>query len=635
MGAFYSSQAAGFPEDLLNEYRPLSCLKANETAAVFLAEAVAGGRRVAISVTEDADRAEQQGNEAQLLRLIADSGAPEARTFPRLIDCRAAGSRRVLIREWIPGESVEAIVEAQPSRPGMPRADAVRCALGVLRLLAFLHRLDPPVIHRDVKPQNVVIDPEGGCHLIDLGISRRHSGSGETDTRVMGTRMTAPPEQFGYAETDERSDIYSTGVLLRYCLSGEYDESADAGLDPDLRRVVEKATRFDPRRRYQSAEAMHAALLRAEALRKGRMRRLLPGLAALALLLAAGLFAARLLGAPGRFDVRGVYHFREPLLERAVRGALGIEERGLTADDLARVTALSVFGRWTEADESAFQFLGAYTLPWREDAVDAGWRENGGIRSLEDVRALPNLVSLSLYRQEISDISPLAGTSLERLGLGFNPLTDLTPLAGQAQLRSLNLCAAPVASTEVLQTLTGLEALDLSGTALRDARGLEALPLRRLNLVNVALDDYAPLAEFGGLRVLALNKLPENALKSLRDCGLTELALTGEESLPLEALAALPTLERLEYRAATPMDAPARIDLPALRSLDVRNVRFDSLCCLSGLERLEYLNIAECACTAYDGLAALPSLRTVACTAAQAAALEALYPARAWAIAAE
>lgn len=625
MGAFFSPRESGFPPSLEDAYRPLSCLKADQEAAVFLAQRRSDGLQVIVHAALDDMSQELQQNEARLLEKIAANEAPEARAFPRPIErCQADGTS-ILIREYIPGQSLEDLVESQTSRPGLPRREAVAYVCALLRLLSFLHRMDPPVIHRDIKPQNVIIDPKGGCHLIDLGISRQRLSEGDADTHVMGTRMTAPPEQFGYRPTDERSDIYSTGVLLRYCLTGEYDRSADEGLDPGLRRVVARATQFDPRRRYQSAEAMGNALRHGAQTKGARLRWL--ALLLVPLLLAAALLPGR--ARPGRFDRRGVYHFREPLLEQAVRQALGTPGKGLTAEDLAGVTTICIFGRQICQSDDEFQFMGEYTLPLREE--DDSWRVNGGIRSLQDLAALPGLRSLSLYRQEIDDLSALKDTNIAHLGLGLNPLQDLTPLSGNGRVTSLNVTALPVEDLTVVATMPGLEVLEISGCPVTSLEGLRELPLRRLNLANVPSEDFGAVASLDRLQSLTVNKMSPQLLEALKETPLAELEITGEEWLPLDRLNALPGLRRLEYRAAEPRSyGGTALELAALEQLDLRNLRMPSLQCLSGLRALRTLAIRECECESLEGLSGLESLERVLCSPEQAEALRTLYPERNW-----
>ncbi len=77
------------------------------------------------------------------------------------------------------------------------------------RLLDQLHRMEPPVIHRDIKPENILLSPEGKPCLIDFDIARSYKAGQDSDTTFMGTRRTAAPEQYGYAQTDGRTDLYA------------------------------------------------------------------------------------------------------------------------------------------------------------------------------------------------------------------------------------------------------------------------------------------------------------------------------------------------------------------------------------------------------------------------------------------
>ncbi len=290
-----------FPAFLADRYLCESCLKWNEEESTWLCRDRESQAFVLIKTAAEETAVRCLRNEYELLRLIAEDASPAARSFPRAIGLtEEPGGLTALIREHLPGRTLESLVEAPASRPGLAPETAVRMILDVLDQLDFLHRLQPPVIHRDIKPQNVVVDPLGRCHLIDLGASRMSRGGADTDTVVMGTRLTSPPEQYGYQSTDARSDIYSTGILLRYCLTGAYDDSEDASIPPALRQIVQKATRFDPKDRYQQVAAfqkdLRAAQKQAEPSSRARSRRaLLPAAAAL---LAVGFLLGRLT-APG------------------------------------------------------------------------------------------------------------------------------------------------------------------------------------------------------------------------------------------------------------------------------------------------------------------------------------------------
>ena len=122
------------------------------------------------------------------------------------------------------------------------------------------------IIHRDLSPGNIVV-AGGSARIIDLGNARVHEDGARKDTTTLGTYGFAAPEQFGFAQTDARSDVYSLGSLLGYLLTGlrpddpGFDAAlADASRVPaNLRLVVEKARAFEPSQRYQSAGELAAA----------------------------------------------------------------------------------------------------------------------------------------------------------------------------------------------------------------------------------------------------------------------------------------------------------------------------------------------------------------------------------------
>lgn len=119
----------------------------------------------------------------------------------------------------------------------------------VFDTLVALH--DHHIIHRDIKPENIMIDAAGHVKLIDFDIARFYTEEKGSDTAAKGSRGYAPPEQFGFGQTDSRTDIYALGVTLNELAVGELPENKMCG--GKLGIVVKRCTQFDPKRRYQSA----------------------------------------------------------------------------------------------------------------------------------------------------------------------------------------------------------------------------------------------------------------------------------------------------------------------------------------------------------------------------------------------
>ncbi|MBQ6348239.1 MAG: protein kinase [Clostridia bacterium] len=623
---------AALPRFVDGEYRALSCKKVDDSGAVFLAERRDTGRAVLIKVTRSPEERLCLKNEYELLKRLERVGDPAAARFPSAIEYLEAGDSGALVREYIPGQSMEEYVESEPARPGIARDMALKCLISVLEQLIVLHRMRPPVIHRDIKPQNVILDDRGDFHLIDLGIAREYRAGDAADTRVMGTSLTAPPEQYGFRQTDARSDIYSAGVLLRYCLTQEYDEAADAHIDADLRAIVRQATQFDPQMRYRRAEDMLAALRRAAG-DPNNIKGLTRRRAAIAVAVVALLSVLCLAWLHIRLTVRP-YAFREPLIEQAVRLALDKPEGPLTAGDLESVTALHIFGRQVYDDDGQFWFLGENVFPY-DAAMNARglWRENGGIACLDDLKALPNLRTLSLYRQRISDISALRGTKLQALGIGYNPVTDLSPLQGNPNLTSLNVSGLDLSDTGVLATLPHLRALSIAGTGVQTLAGLSGLPLEELNLVDVPFRDDASLEALKGLKALTVSKLWPSLVPHLAALELETLEVTHAQGVSPRDLEALTGLKRLSYRTEQPVYLSTEpLRFPRLEVLELKGVSMNSLSCLCALSSLRTLGIYEVDCQDYSGLEALEHLETVWATPAQAAILDAQYPGHGWKI---
>jgi serine/threonine protein kinase len=97
---------------------------------------------------------------------------------------------------------------------------------------------------------------DGQVVLIDFDIARVYNSASEADTQFFGTREYAPPEQYGFSQTDSRADIYSFGILLRYILTGNERENANVRIYKPLARIIKKCTAFAPKERFTSADAV-------------------------------------------------------------------------------------------------------------------------------------------------------------------------------------------------------------------------------------------------------------------------------------------------------------------------------------------------------------------------------------------
>lgn len=171
--------------------------------------------------------------------------------LPMIYDVIATDDGQIVLEEYIDGLTVAQVLETGTYRP----RGAKKVMAGVCNGLTVLH--DRGIIHRDVKPENVVIDTQGRVVLIDLNASRI-IGPSSKDTVIMGTVGYASPEQLGLSQSDARTDLYAAGVLLNVMLTGKHPTQGYA--KGHAGAVVRKCTALNPEDRYQSARKLYHAL---------------------------------------------------------------------------------------------------------------------------------------------------------------------------------------------------------------------------------------------------------------------------------------------------------------------------------------------------------------------------------------
>ncbi len=240
-----SFEGGGYPADFLAEYTPLKCLSHGENGETLVARGRAGDELYIAKVVPTG--ASDEG-------LILEKLSRPA--LPRFVARFEGHDTKIIVREYVDGLPLDEAVN------GRPLSDQETVAIGIqlCEVLTYLHTQTPPVIHRDVKPQNVILCDDGSIKLIDFGISRTYKKGASRDTVFSGTNDFAPPEQYGFEQTDARADIYSLGMLLKYLLTG--GDMARQIENRHLRRVVKRCTAFTPKVRYASAERVQKELLK-------------------------------------------------------------------------------------------------------------------------------------------------------------------------------------------------------------------------------------------------------------------------------------------------------------------------------------------------------------------------------------
>lgn len=195
--------------------------------------------------------------EAQLLATLQHPNLPKVHDFFQ----DGTSGRHYLVMDFVQGDTLEDLLQRQ-GRP-FPEQQVRAWGWQLCDVLTYLHSRHPPIIFRDLKPQNIMLEQNGQLKLIDFGIARFFQPAKTQDTQAFGTIGYSPPEQHGRGQTDARSDVYSLGATLWRLLTAQdpgdnpyqlpgvrrYNSSVSA----ELESVVQRAMQLQPDARYPTA----------------------------------------------------------------------------------------------------------------------------------------------------------------------------------------------------------------------------------------------------------------------------------------------------------------------------------------------------------------------------------------------
>ena len=553
------------PPSLEERYSLQSCLKDGERQ-VYLVRDREGSP--AVLKLQKAGREDTLRAEYVLLQKLRHAQLPRALSYLEW------EGTEYLIREYIAGISLAEWVD---TKGPLISARVREMAMSLCWVLDYLHRQNPPIICRDIKPQNVVVDGSGCCHLIDLGAARRYRAEQQEDTVFLGTRVTAPPEQFGYQQTDQRSDVYSLGILMHFLLSGNYNLLSPKSGQSNLTRIIRRCTAFDPRKRYPSVRAVYRAL-------KYGWLRWTAVAGACAICVGFLSFFLR--------PTAEMVQVSSPLLQEALRQELRLEAgEPIPVERLGEVEQLIVCGQqpMSTIREHEVHAESAHDLYVRETP-------HGEIddRDLECLAGCTNLRVLILDYQQISDLSSLKELPLEYLSLTGNRVSDLSPLTSLTKLQVLDLGENPVRSTDVLADLPALREVVLEATGITSVEVFRGSNIHSLNVRTTWVTDYTPLEECLNLTRLITGSMPEGAANTLRGLtGLEELRLYSTNQVDLTMFARFRELRALDLFGSTVSHPEALTDLPELNYVNLGNTGVRDLSCFSSMQAMTVLDLRE------------------------------------------
>ena len=256
-------------------YRMVRKLGGGGMADVYLAEDQELGRRVAIKILH-----ERYANDEQFVERFRREATHAAKlSHPNIVSIFDRGETNgsyFIVMEYVEGRTLKELIR---SRGPCPIPVAIAYTRQILEALRYAHRHG--VIHRDIKPHNVIVDPEGVVKVTDFGIARAGASQMTEEGAIIGTAQYLSPEQARGAPVDQTSDLYSGGIVLFELLTGEVPFTGQSPVEiamkhlsevpeapsalrpevpPDLDLVVLRALAKEPADRYQSAAAMDADL---------------------------------------------------------------------------------------------------------------------------------------------------------------------------------------------------------------------------------------------------------------------------------------------------------------------------------------------------------------------------------------
>lgn len=235
--------------------------------------------------------------------------------LPRIVDIIDKAGTVYVVMDYIQGLALDKILKEEGAQP---QEKVIEWAKELASALDYLHSLEPPIIYRDMKPSNIMLQPDGRVKLIDFGTAKEYLSENIADTTALGTRGYAAPEQFGDEQghgiyvTDARTDIYCLGATIYHIITGKNPGEPPYEMRPvrewnpmlssGIEKIILKCTQPNPEDRYQSCSELIYALEHYKELDYGYRKRQIKKLAIWGCsLAAAGLCAA--LAAAGKAGI--------------------------------------------------------------------------------------------------------------------------------------------------------------------------------------------------------------------------------------------------------------------------------------------------------------------------------------------
>lgn len=512
-----------------------------------------------------------------------------------------------------------------------------------------------PLIHRDIKPDNLIIDPDGIIHLIDFGISRFYNQQVQKDTMALGSIGYAAPEQYGSGQTDARSDIYGLGASMYYALTGNSlseppyqvipPHIVNKDISKKLSAIIVKCSQFNPEDRYADSTSLLDDI---RSVCENCLQNLLSKTVvkvAVGTLFGAAITALLFLALTPRqqpldtltvvlpspsptqqevqtdnnnindetstlsqdtepdslpedsiTDVSNLppdtqIEFADAEMERLLRTKLNIPSEEIVTADHLSTIKVIFISGLISFEDENEYLEGVNGISSIKDA-----NQECIVTSIEDLKYCANLSSLCINSGYISDISEISNlTKLETITFQSGQIKDLTPLENLPYLRNLNLSDNPIKDYTPIASLKSLESLTLDDMNY----GIDNLDfiselshVRHLLLRGANLDDIKPIEN---LKQLSYLRLSDNNLADLSPISgmhyLDHLYIENNMLTDISALKDLPRLKVLNLQSNLITDITPLLSFHSLTRLEVQGNLINDFSGLENLAKLEYIDV--------------------------------------------
>lgn len=540
-----------FPKRITDEYDVVTCFRHNEERSVYLLRRIDDGESVLLKCGKGKS-GKLLENEHSIVSSLLENKDCDFAIKP--VDIFTENDNVYYLREYVKGSTLEMIVE---SGNVFPEKEAISIISVLCGIVEKLHKLNPPVICRDLNPSNILITDDGSIRIIDFDSAKEYDKNAVYDDGCLGTKEMAAPEQFGYSQSDRRTDVYAMGMLLLYIMTGSYDRNA--GVKGKAGRVIARSIEFNPDDRYSDISKMRKALHR------GVNKKAAAITGAAAVVLCAAVFSIIYL--PSLLRKEAV--FVNPVIEQEVRRQLDkTESETIYLDEVDDIESLlfigdKVFDSWDDVElMHTFLFNEYAEIPVPEPQYVP----------LDDLEMMSGLKYLAIEKLGITEL-PVLPETLTHFAASDNHITDISVLSGCSELETAWLSANfGIKDISSLSNCSNLKSVDLACCVeLDNIDALRGKPLEKLRINFTEVTSVPYINEFEKLNDIIVGNIDTETIN----------AISGIDSLM--------HLEMCQCENLTELGSICR--LPNLKTLILDTPNLESIDGISGLQALESLGI--------------------------------------------